>query len=143
MKDQYSIIKLDQNIEGCDNFKWYEFVYLKMMKSYVIPTEKIKIDLILTAQVLQKIRDLVGRPILVTSGYRPTVYNRQIGGAKRSQHVLGKAVDFKVSAMNSDKVRSMIEPFLDEFQIRMEKYPGSTWIHIDRKVVGKNRYFRP
>lgn len=144
LQQEFSIIKLDQNVKGCRHFKWSELVYLKVIDSYVIPSEKIKNELIITAQILEKIRKAVGiRPIEITSCYRPPLYNKHIGGVKRSQHLLGKAADFKVKGMNADKVRLLLEPHLEDFGIRMENYPGSSWIHIDRKEVKKNRYFKP
>ncbi|YAF94194.1 MAG: D-Ala-D-Ala carboxypeptidase family metallohydrolase [Nodularia sp. CChRGM 3473] len=46
-----------------------------------------------TAQGFGKIRDKYGSPIAVTSGYRPPAVNRRIGGASRSQHIQGLAID--------------------------------------------------
>lgn len=42
---------------------------------------------------LDKAREAYGKPIRVTSWYRPTAINRAIGGASRSQHILGRGVD--------------------------------------------------
>ena len=42
---------------------------------------------------LQKMRDILGFPIVVSSGYRSEEWNRKIGGAKNSLHLVGKAVD--------------------------------------------------
>ena len=40
-----------------------------------------------------EIRDKFGSPIAITSGYRPPVVNRRIGGAKFSRHIAGDAID--------------------------------------------------
>lgn len=53
-------------------------------------------------ELLQAIRDKIGKPILITSGYRCEKYNRQVGGAKHSQHVLGNAADIKVQDREMD-----------------------------------------
>jgi len=43
---------------------------------------------------LERLRTLRGdRPLKIISGYRSTEYNRQVGGAKKSQHILGRAAD--------------------------------------------------
>jgi len=49
---------------------------------------------------LEWLRHLVEQPIYVTSGYRCEEYNRQIGGAPDSQHVLGKAADIRLHGMD-------------------------------------------
>ena len=42
---------------------------------------------------LQKVRDLIHKPIIITSAYRTKTWNTQIGGAKYSQHLTANAVD--------------------------------------------------
>ncbi len=42
---------------------------------------------------LQKVRDLIKKPIIITSAYRTKQWNTQIGGAKYSQHLTASAVD--------------------------------------------------
>jgi len=60
------------------------------------------------AENLQVLRDHIGKPIRVISGYRSPSYNRKIGGAKRSQHMVAKAADIKISGMHPDEVRQNI-----------------------------------
>ena len=97
---------------------------------------------------MELIRYYVGAPIFVTSGLRPGKYNEYIGGAKRSQHTMGKACDFWVVGYEgkdgSDAVRELLKPKLEDFGIRMENLPGATWVHIDLRKPGKSgRYFKP
>lgn len=47
---------------------------------------------------LQAIRDALGAPITVTSGYRYPALNGDVGGADSSQHMTGRAVDVKSAA---------------------------------------------
>lgn len=42
---------------------------------------------------LEALRAEVGRPLQIISGYRCPQHNRAVGGAPRSQHVLGRAAD--------------------------------------------------
>jgi uncharacterized protein YcbK (DUF882 family) len=50
--------------------------------------------------LLQALRDAWGKPLTILSGYRCIEHNTKVGGAKNSQHVLGKAVD--ISIVNMD-----------------------------------------
>jgi len=43
--------------------------------------------------VFQPVRDCLGVPIHVSSGYRSAELNKAIGGSVRSQHVEGRALD--------------------------------------------------
>ena len=60
-------------------------------------------DLLLDlCSLLEDIRELVGnRPITIISGYRTPEYNRKIGGARKSQHVEGRAADIAVKGMSA------------------------------------------
>lgn len=42
---------------------------------------------------LERLRDLIDRPLPIVSGYRCVRHNASVGGARRSQHVLGRAAD--------------------------------------------------
>jgi len=48
---------------------------------------------------LQELRDSIGKPITITSGYRCEFHNRNVGGVENSQHLLGKAADLVVSGL--------------------------------------------
>jgi len=46
---------------------------------------------------LQPIRDRLGYPLTITSGYRSLALNAAVGGSKTSQHVFGQAADVVLS----------------------------------------------
>jgi zinc D-Ala-D-Ala carboxypeptidase len=46
---------------------------------------------------LQALRDRLGKPLIVRSGYRSPEHNRAIGGAKHSKHMVGAAFDIAMS----------------------------------------------
>ena len=45
---------------------------------------------------LEQVRMVVGKPIIIRSGYRSLEYNKKVGGAGYSQHLYGKAADIYV-----------------------------------------------
>lgn len=49
---------------------------------------------------LQALRTKLGRPLIVNSGYRSHEHNKAVGGASRSQHLLGKAFDIRMDNHN-------------------------------------------
>ncbi len=92
---------------------------------------------------LDKVREFLGKPIMVHVTYRPEKYNALIGGAKNSTHKFGKAMDFHVTGLPCDEVRKLLLPKLADFGLRMEDLPGSGWIHLDTSEPKPNRFFKP
>lgn len=58
---------------------------------------------------LQQLRNKVGKPITVNSGYRTPEYNAKVGGSPDSQHLYGKAADIVVSGMKPLDVAKLAE----------------------------------
>lgn len=50
-------------------------------------------------QILQAIRDHYDKPVHITSGLRCPKYNRKVGGARNSQHMLGTAADISIEGI--------------------------------------------
>lgn len=102
-------------------------------------------NLIKVFRIMDQIRGLFGKPVLVHVAFRPYSYNKLIGGAPKSSHVQGMAVDFHVDGVDCDVARAKLMPKLEEWGLRMENLPGSSWIHIDTRPVppGGNRFFKP
>lgn len=47
----------------------------------------------LVEEVLEPVRERLGRPITVNSGYRCPIHNAAVGGVANSQHLRGEAAD--------------------------------------------------
>jgi uncharacterized protein YcbK (DUF882 family) len=56
---------------------------------------QIEKNILALARELDKLREEWGKPILVTSWYRPTAINSAVGGARGSQHNPGGATDIR------------------------------------------------
>ena len=60
------------------------------------------------AKNLQVIRDRIGKPIFVTSGYRDQVYNKKVGGVSKSQHLTASASDIQVRDLTPQELYKII-----------------------------------
>ena len=56
---------------------------------------------------LQMLRDLVEKPIVVTSGYRNQSHNAAVGGSPNSRHLIGEAADIQIPGLHPDEVAQM------------------------------------
>lgn len=85
----------------------------------------------LVTNVLDPLRAMIGRPIIITSGYRSQRVNELVGGSKTSQHLTGKAADFHVQGytpQQMDVVYHTIQIYYDFDQLIF--YPSKNIIHI-------------
>jgi hypothetical protein len=80
------------------------------------------------AEFLERVREVVSKPITINSGYRAKVLNDALGSKDTSQHRFGCAADIRVSGMSPDEVcRKIIAAGLDYDQIIRE---FDSWTHI-------------
>lgn len=80
------------------------------------------------AALLEQVRALLGKPIIVTSGYRSPEVNLAIGSTNKSQHPLGCAADIKVHGMTPKQVVELcIKADIPYHQI-IEEF--GSWVHI-------------
>lgn len=88
------------------------------------------------AKNLQVLRDEVGKPIKITSGYRSPEHNAKVGGVKSSRHLTGEAADFKIAGMTPKEVAAVIEKLIAAGKME-EGGIGiySTWVHYDHRNV--------
>ena len=84
----------------------------------------------LTERVLEKVREVWGKPIYVNSGYRCEKLNRLVGGAVNSQHKIGKAADITTGSIEGNKrLFALVEQSDIEFDQLIDEY-GYQWLHI-------------
>lgn len=85
----------------------------------------------LVDNVLDPLRAIIGRPIIITSGYRSQRVNELVGGSKTSQHLSGKAADIHVQGYTPrqmDTVYRTIQMYCDFDQLIF--YPSKNIIHV-------------
>lgn len=85
----------------------------------------------LVSNILDPLRAMIGRPIIITSGYRSQRVNELVGGSKTSQHLSGKAADIHIKGYTPkqmDMVYRTIQMYYDFDQLIF--YPSKNIIHV-------------
>ena len=148
------LTQIDPTAMISNHFSFREALYLPTWKRIGGPSDG------LTHAVLERlgwflrtkmdpVREWIGAPLHVHCCWRPLIYNKLIGGAGHSTHMAlvdyqGKpledeekiaAIDFDAEGYEGsegcDKLRRMLLPHLEEWNLRMEDRPKSNWIHLD------------
>lgn len=89
----YKHLAYNDNLQP--NFKWNEFWSgdSQLGARSIEPPQKLIPFVLNCAKNLQKVRDITGKPIRITSAYRTHDWNKHVGGVKDSKHLTGEAVD--------------------------------------------------
>lgn len=94
------------------------------------------------AERLQLIRDALGVPITISSGYRCPELNRAVGGSKSSQHQLALAADIHVKGYTAEELFKFIAGSNFGFdQLILERVGGKEWVHISVQPKERNDDF--
>ena len=124
--EQYKLYELDRkmtDIQLTKNFRLNEF-----QTRDPIP-QKLMGNIKQVAEELQKVRDILNRPIIITSGYRSPAHNRAVGGATNSQHLYAKAADCRMVGINTEVFRTYLA--------RYTKFNGfgiaPNFVHVDTR----------
>jgi hypothetical protein len=89
-----------------------------------------------TACMLDRIRDVLGAPIHILSGYRAPDYNACIGGASDSQHMRYCAIDWycdQGSPADWHTVAQQVRDERPEFRGGIGIYEAGRFVHIDTR----------
>jgi len=88
----------------------------------------------LCKNILQPLRDRLGVPVLVSSGYRCARVNKLVGGVKTSQHQNGQAADLKATGKMSNaelffEIQNSDLPF-DQLLWEFGDSKSPDWVHV-------------
>jgi hypothetical protein len=85
-------------------------------------------NLVRVAELLEQVRALLGKPIILNSGFRSKVVNDAVGSKDTSQHRIGCAADIRVPGMTPKQVvQACIDADIPYDQI-IEEF--GSWTHI-------------
>lgn len=84
---------------------------------------------------LDELRDRIGEPIIVTSGYRCPAHNAEVGGVSNSQHVLGNAADIVCENVSVDELADVAAAIGFD---GIGRYRDDGFVHVDCRDNGKS-----
>lgn len=82
----------------------------------------------LTATQLELVRAALGKPIVITSGYRCPALNARVGGVSTSAHTKGLAVDFHSSYGTPKQICQRLIDASVQFDKMIQEH--DQWVHI-------------
>ena len=91
----------DADLSIAPNFVLGEYLYDWKGRYGVMQTHVV--------DAMQAVRDAVGGPVTVNSGYRSPAYNASVGGASSSRHMYGDACDIDVSSMSAEELANICD----------------------------------
>lgn len=117
------------------NFTFFEMVgtsVVKFQKKNLEEAKKQIGKMYMLAGFAERVREIVGQPLIVTSGFRCTALNNYLGGALISQHLFCEAIDIVCRKMTVKGMYNKIKGSdlkYDQMIIETNK-AGAEWLHI-------------
>lgn len=94
----------------------------------------------LAEKVLQPIRDLVGTPITISSGFRNEVVNNLVGGVANSQHRKGQAADISAKGMKARVLfAKIVKSTIPYDQVILYDDGENNFVHISYNKAGNRK----
>ena len=116
------------------HFSWREF---RCHDGTPVPTDLAR-NVMEVCENLEVLRHALGDvKIHVVSGYRTPSWNEHVGGAKHSQHKLGKAADIQVAGLTPVQLRRRVLDLIEAGKMKqggVGLYP--TFLHYDVRGTG-------
>lgn len=126
--DGSGVMKLSQH------FTLDEFLISQMAARLDIdmhPTQEVIDNLEMLCQaVLEPLRGRVGRPIVISSGYRPRALNEAIGGSPNSAHMFGLAADCRALGVTIHDFAFAASSLTEQAPIDQVIKEFNRWVHI-------------
>lgn len=81
--------------------------------------------------ILDILRNKVGKPVIINSGYRTPTKNKDVCGAKYSYHMRGMAADIRINGMSAKEIANELDKIIP-YECGIIVY--STWVHLDTRA---------
>lgn len=82
---------------------------------------------------LEQVRQVYGKPMVVTSGARCEAHNRAVGGEQNSAHCEGMAVD--IAIRGAEAMQLVHAALISHVQgIGLKQHGADRFVHLDRAV---------
>ena len=91
------------------------------------------------AELLEQVRALLGKPIMINSGYRSKQVNDSVGSKDSSQHRIGCAADIRVPSMTPSQVCEAIKASDIQFDQLIREFDSWTHISVPNTASDKAR----
>ena len=94
--------------------------------------------------LLDPVRERLGKAVIVTSGYRPPKLNKAVGGASNSNHLYGHAADIHIKGSNVEIIEALLTLNIPYDECIAEKavfnregeLTGCEWVHVSVRPTG-------
>ena len=114
-----------------EHFKLEEFTHSNIASRLRIDNhvpDELMVNIYLTANKLELVRKALGKPIVITSGYRCPLLNARVGGVSTSAHTKGLAVDFHSSYGTPKQICQRLIDSGVQFDKLIQEH--NQWVHI-------------
>lgn len=90
------------------------------------------------AELLERVREVLGHPVVVTSAYRCSELNHAVGSRRTSDHISGQAADIVCPGYGpAGDVARALAPQVGRLgigQIALERVGGKEWVHLSTRT---------
>ena len=140
---------IDATMHLTEHFTLGEMCYSATADDKQIPNIPLKQHITalqnLCVRCLEPVRQQLGLPIKVNSGYRCPLLNQMVGGVSTSQHLKGEAADITIprnhrpfghptDEQTARLILKYAEQFADFDQLILEHSGTTWWVHISCRI---------
>ena len=113
--------------------------HVSLLQSNRLSAEPFMKNLKYTAGALEEVRELLGVPMTITSGFRMPILNKAVGGSATSKHTQGLCADIIPVGITVNEAFEKIKANKSKLgsvrKVIIEGVKGKSWLHVQAKVL--------